>query len=177
MSLDREIEDLLAVEPSPEFVAKVRQRIAAEPAPRVWWLARHSLGEGGFSWRLAAAGAGFAVVVMAVMLWPEPKSATPAIAPAVAHDTRPVVSSSEAVVAAAPAPSHPRTFAPSNRSVSPVVMIQRDEAEAMNLLLTRVREGVLPDMTEALAVVDATGPEWIEIPPVVIEPIPSGEGE
>ena len=47
----------------------------------------------------------------------------------------------------------------------------------MNLLLTRVREGTLPDMAEALAAVDAAGPEWIAIPPVVIEPITTGEGE
>jgi hypothetical protein len=56
-------------------------------------------------------------------------------------------------------------------------LIQRGEAEALNLLLTRVREGALPDMTEALAAVDQAGPEWIDIPAVVIEPIATGEGE
>jgi hypothetical protein len=30
-SFDREIESLLAVEPSPEFVARVRARVAEEP--------------------------------------------------------------------------------------------------------------------------------------------------
>ena len=32
-SLDREIESLLAVEPSPEFLARVRTRVAQEPEP------------------------------------------------------------------------------------------------------------------------------------------------
>jgi hypothetical protein len=165
MSLDREIEDLLAVDPSSEFVARVRQRLAAEPAPRAPW----------FSWRLAAAGAGFAVVVTAAVLWPEPPPVTPAIETTAAQRAEPVAAVPGSVDA--PAPSRLRPLPPSNRSALPVVLIQRDEAEAMNLLLTRVQEGTLPDMTEALATVDAAGPHWIEIPPVVIEPIATGEGE
>jgi len=34
--LDREIERALAVDPSPEFAARVRLRIASEPAPGLW---------------------------------------------------------------------------------------------------------------------------------------------
>jgi len=58
-SFDREIESLLAVEPSPEFVARVRARVAEEPEPRRWWT----------SWTLAVAGA-VAVVILAVIAWP-----------------------------------------------------------------------------------------------------------
>lgn len=167
MSLDREIEDLLAVDPSPEFVAKVRQRVAVEPAPRLWW----------FSWRLATAGAGLAALATAALLWPDSRPAPPATVPPVARHAGPVAVASEPDAAPAPAPSHPRTLARSNRLASPVVLIQQKDAEAMNLLIARVREGAMPDMTEVLAAVDATGPEWIAIPDVVIEPIPSGEGE
>ena len=45
--IDQEIRDALKVEPSPEFLARVRTRIANEPAPSAWrW-----------SWTFAAAGA------------------------------------------------------------------------------------------------------------------------
>ena len=86
------------------------------------------------------------------------------------------VAVSEAGRAADPPSHHPASATPNRRASSPV-LIQRDEGAAMRLLLTRVREGTLPDMGESLAAVDATGPEWIAIPPVVIEPIAMGEGE
>jgi hypothetical protein len=35
-TLEREIESLLAVDPSPEFLARVRTRLAEEPAPSRW---------------------------------------------------------------------------------------------------------------------------------------------
>jgi hypothetical protein len=37
-SLDSDLQALLAVEPSPEFVPRVRTRVANEPEPRAWWL-------------------------------------------------------------------------------------------------------------------------------------------
>jgi hypothetical protein len=175
MSLDREIEDLLAVDPSPGFVVKVRQRIAQEPAPAASW----------FSWRLATAGAGLAIVGVAVLLWPTSAPLAPtasttnaAIAPiAPIAPLAPATSASAAVATAVGKPSPSRTLAPSNHSASTPVLIQRDEARAMELLLRRVSDRTLPDMTEALAAVDAAGPTWIEIPAVVIDPIPQGEGE
>ncbi len=56
--IDDEIKDALNVDPSPEFLARVRTRIANEPAPPAW--------RG--SWTLAAAGAMAAVVVVAVIV-------------------------------------------------------------------------------------------------------------
>ena len=110
MSLDREIEDLLAVEPSPEFVVKMRQRIAAEPAPSSWWL----------SWRPVTAGAGLAAVVAATLLWP---SATPdaprdggASAPAMNQASAPPREADEAPV---DTPSPSRAPAVPNRRAAP----------------------------------------------------------
>jgi hypothetical protein len=100
-----------------------------------------------------------------------------ASAPTRDEGTAPVASTLAAGTRSVETPSHHRTPAAPNRQAASPVLIRRDEATAMNLLLTRVREGTLPDMTEALAAVDATGPEWIAIPPVVIEPIATGEGE
>ena len=56
--IDDEIKDALNVDPSPEFLACVRTRIAKESAPPAW--------RG--SWTLAAAGAMAAVVVVAVIV-------------------------------------------------------------------------------------------------------------
>jgi hypothetical protein len=178
MSLDRELEDLLAVDPSPEFVAKVRLRIAAQPPPASWWPL----------WRPATVGVGIAVVVAAGLLWPSAAPVAPRDGKASAPTDGTSARRSEAHTASVPstlaagsasvdAPSRQRAPAAPNRQAAPPVLIRRDEATAMNLLLTRVRDGTLPDMTEALAAVDAAGPEWIEIPPVVIEPIATGEGE
>ena len=169
MSLEREIEDLLAVDPSPEFVAKVRQCIAAEASPSPRWL----------SWRHATAGVGLAAVVGTALLWPSAGPVAPrdseAIAPVVQQRSAPTNEASVAPIASAPSPR--RASAAANRQAPPPVLIERNEARAMNLLLTRVREGTLPDMAEALAAVDATGPEWIAIHPVVIEPIATEGGE
>lgn len=60
-ALDRELDAALDVEPSPEFVARVRTRLAEIPEPSPW--------RGG--WRLAAAGFAVPVVVavLAGVLW------------------------------------------------------------------------------------------------------------
>jgi len=58
--IDEEIRDALTVEPSPEFLARVRTRLASEPAPSAWrW-----------SWTFAAAGALAAAVIVAVVWSP-----------------------------------------------------------------------------------------------------------
>ena len=61
--IDQEIRDALKADPSPEFLARVRTRIASEPAPSAWrW-----------SWTVAAASARAAAVAIAVMVSrPEP---------------------------------------------------------------------------------------------------------
>jgi hypothetical protein len=64
--LDREIESLLAVEPSPEFVARVRTRVAQEPEQGRW----RSV------WMFAVAGT-VAVVIVAVIAWPSREPAPP----------------------------------------------------------------------------------------------------
>ena len=54
--IDREIERALAVDPSPEFLARVRARIASEPVPAAW----------GWPPLVAAAGAVVGVIVVVV---------------------------------------------------------------------------------------------------------------
>jgi hypothetical protein len=68
--LDRELMAALAVEPSADFRARVRMRIAAEPEPASFPLAVRSLGTGGTlgTLTLAAAGIGATAVGLAVVL-------------------------------------------------------------------------------------------------------------
>jgi len=56
-NVDQELQRALEVEPSPEFLARVRMRIADEPSPRRW----------GFTWVFAAAAAAAAVIVAVVL--------------------------------------------------------------------------------------------------------------
>jgi hypothetical protein len=56
--IDRELASALSIEPSPEFRARVRARIASEPAPRSWYL----------QWRVAGVGVGAVAVAMALVL-------------------------------------------------------------------------------------------------------------
>ncbi len=168
MSLDREIEDLLAVDPSSDFVAKVRRRVAAEQVLAASWL----------SWRLVPLSAGLVAALAAVVLWPstptEPVAPSFADAGRVGKSTTTAGSAPDAPLASV-APRAPTT----QHAIAPPaeVLVSPQEAAAFELLLTRVREGQLPDMTESLAVVDAIGPEWIAIAPLVIDPIPQAEGE
>lgn len=59
-ALDREIQAALDVDPSPAFLARVRQRVAVEPAPAAWWRGPRVVS-------LVAAGAFVAAVIA---LWP-----------------------------------------------------------------------------------------------------------
>ena len=192
MNLDREIEDLLAVDHSPEFLAKVRRRIATEPPPAAAW----------FSWKVLPIAAGAATVVIAVLLWPasEPLRVAPA-----AQSTEPVAEPVARTLASPPArspappiaPSHPlapvgqRRAGPRTRlrplgygvqalargtGATPVLVSDR-ESHAFDVLLARVEEGSLPDMGDSLTASNATGPPWIEIVPVAIDPIAQAEGE
>ena len=78
-ALEREIESLLAVDPSFEFVARVRTRLASEPAPSSW----------GWSLGFGVAGAAAAVVLSAVLIAPWIRS-TPTDIPRQATVTRDV---------------------------------------------------------------------------------------
>jgi hypothetical protein len=58
MTIDQELQQALDVDPSPEFLARVRTRIASEPVPRQW----------GLSWMFAAAAAATVIVVAVVVM-------------------------------------------------------------------------------------------------------------
>ena len=81
-ALDRELAAALAVDPSPEFTARVRARVAREPAPSVWRLPR-----------LMLAAAALAVIVVAALSVGRVDRTEVVVsrAPAVAPPVRPAV--------------------------------------------------------------------------------------
>jgi hypothetical protein len=145
-ALDRELAAALSVEPSPEFRARVRARIVAEPAPSSSWQ----------WWGLAVAGA-LAAAGMVVFTLPRAK--------AVAQPDR-VEARTVPAEAARPAPRAdvvtkptPATARVEKGSVSaePEVLIDTYEARAIRALVDRARG------------------EQIELTPLVVAPPPMME--
>jgi hypothetical protein len=186
MSLDREIEALLAVDPSPDFVARVRQRVTAEPAPATWW----------WSWRVASAGAALAAITLAATLWPAdiaPTSApggpsTSATDAATADET---VATAIRDTASAPtterriAQTVDRTIAPAVKAriapttntgiAPPELVLSAEEQRAFALLIMAIEDDELPEVPAQEAAI--AGPAWIHIEPVAITPIADAGAE
>ena len=167
--IDRELASLLSVEPSPEFRARVRARIAVEPLPRPWYL----------QWRAAEAGAAAAAIVAGVAIMrvgpvPQPTPTAPLVdngqaAPMRTDDPTPAQTPHDGSVAARRSSSN-----------SPEVVIDRTAARGLQQLDALVREGRVQ-----LVFDDEPGlQEDIVVAPIVIEPItvttlsePSGDAE
>lgn len=123
-ALEQEIEALLSVQPSPEFVARVRSRVAEEPASGWRW-----------RWPVAAVATTVAAVAIGVALWRPAEtttrstSATPPTSAAPPASTAPAASTAPPRVAARtdnrrPVISPPRDVAivaPLNRDVARIV--------------------------------------------------------
>jgi hypothetical protein len=166
-SLDREIESILAVEPSPEFLARVRTRVAEEPGPSAW------------RWRWTFAFAGVAVaMIVAVVVWQARQTAPSSDAPVQTSQL------AERVTASAPAAvevEHPRTSrraAPTIRAretVSLVPLISADDARAFDMLLSTIRQDdvvlvLRDDMPDS-----ALSASALAVAPITIEPVPVPE--
>lgn len=185
-ALEREIEAALGVDPSPEFLPRVRARIASE-----------RMQEGGLwatSWRWA--GVAVAVATVAVIaVWtlrdpsPAPREAritppsevaAPSIQPERPEPSRAAspVEARRAVSAPAirMASSDPRPVA----AVQPEVLISADEAAALTQLFTaignrRIEASALPDLQSALK--PPAPIEEIALDPITISPLAALEGE
>ena len=172
-SLDREIESLLAVESSPEFLARVRARVAEEPLPRRWRASS-----------MFASAAAVAAVVVALMAWPasEPAPSRPALVepPHIADAGPAIVSApvtqpspvpkpvSVSAGAAVPAPDRAIDIA------LPEVVIAGNEVEAYTALVASIRQSrfeaavpAAPDPDTPLEVKELPPVEPLEIEPIV----------
>ena len=168
-SLDREIELAVAVEPSPEFLARVRTRIAAEPEPSAWRLSFEPLAG------VAIVGIVLAIVVPQFM---REEAARPQVmhspvvdvpAPAVEARTMPRAARGGAPRAArvtVERAESPRTLP---LQLSPVLFSEEDR-RAFAWFVTSVADGSVPaEAVQALGDEDMTSRA---IAPLVIDPLP-----
>ena len=198
-ALEREIETALAVDPSPEFLAGVRLRIASEPVSSAWRI----------PW-VFAAGAMALVIVMAVVAFrpdrkpnqastgrvavattvvtktalpPVPPTVPPSVAAAVVEGW---TASGQSAARVAPTRSGGARFVrgPSTRrSMDPEVLVSPDEAAGLRRLIAAVRDGRI-DFTSLLiespqATAALQPPSEISVSPITIEPLEpltTGEG-
>jgi hypothetical protein len=180
-SLDREIESLLASEPSPEFLARVRTRVAQEPEPGRWRA----------SWMFAAATA-IAAVVVALIAWPSsevtPASHAPIERPRMAEAAPAVVSSS---VSSQPVrrPVAVKVVAAVERDRAididlPQVVIAENEVNTFTSLVASLRQSrfdvavpVAPNPDAPLEIKELAPVEPLEIEPIVRVAVLQTEGE
>ena len=183
-ALDREIESILATEPSAEFLARVRARVADEPVPGVWRA----------PWMFAMAGT-LAVAIVALAVWPSPevtpKSNATAEPPRVADSAR-TVPAPPAAVAQTPRlpPSSPRSVTIAverTRRIDidlPDVVIADNEVNAYTALVARIRRSrfdaavpALPNPDAPLEIRELPPVEPLEIEPIVKLAALQAEGE
>ena len=155
MTIDQELRAALSVEPSPEFVARVRTRIANQPQPRgwrIWWL---------------AAPAAAAVVMLAALFVSRPATVVDSQGvPLLESRTLPAVMAPN--VAAPKLQVHePATPQVARAKPESEVMIDRAEANALRRLVFGPPLNIdQPYVGTTLAA--------IEITPLSIEPLPIG---
>ena len=166
-ALEREIESLLAIEPSPEFLARVRTHIANEPEPSRWRLA----------WVVVPAmGACIVVFATVMVMWsrPEPvvpvQAVTPRPAPPTIVEREPPVE--------VPRVADPRGSAGTGTSRQrladpfPEVMVSEDERRAFANLLLAVQQERLPVLVRAEdEIEEPLMPAPLEIEQLTIEPL------
>jgi hypothetical protein len=147
--LDRALASALDVEPRADFQARVRVRVAAEPAPS-FWLA---------TWRMAAGAAAVAVIAVAVTFWngsdrqpvgDERQIGTVARGPVAPEE--PVLSASAepappVVRVAPPSRAGGRAAAPAPAVVElPAPVISPEDAGSVALLAASARQGIAADL-------------------------------
>ena len=179
----------LSIEPSPEFAAKVRQQIDAEPARRGWNM---------WAWTSVVATCGIAIVAGALwmrsggeVLSPGVVTTEPSPVPSIAqHMTTtptPTGPTTTTTASNANATNHSGVAARATTRPAAVVaavtkpelevLVPMDQMDAIRRLMASVRTGAVKDMPASSSAVDPdTGelikPKPIEIPLITIEPLP-----
>jgi hypothetical protein len=154
--LTREIDALMDVHPSPEFIARIRTRVDGEPIRSGW-----------FGTRLlacASVAACLGAFIVTWANWPERReeSRAPLVA-AIPTSAAPIERQSKPPVIAMAAP----------RSESVRVLVSPAEAAGLRYLVSALRDGrvdpeVLPDTSE-----DLGPPMPLVIEPIIVEPLVS----
>jgi hypothetical protein len=161
---DQEIREALKVDPSPEFLARVRTRIASEPAPSAWrW-----------SWGVAGVCATGAMVLIAVVL-SRPTQERPS-APDVAQAFPPLRATESGALrrfgrgGAAAARANARLKPPATMTATPAILIDPAETLALRQLIAGVRNGWV-DLSAAQRSTTPTPMDLEPVADIVIAPI------
>ena len=180
-SLDREIQSALAVDPSPEFLARVRTRVASELPGRAWRLipSRWS-----FEPLVAVSVLGVVIAIVVPAWMREPSVPAIRLKPdtTAADRTKPDAIDTT-VRQREPAQTVRAKRDPAFRSVRRVrlqpdqtdaspfreVLVSADEARMFNAIVAQVGAGRLPELPQAAALSEPPAP--IEVPELVIEPL------
>jgi hypothetical protein len=179
-ALDGEIARALAVDPSPEFVARIRQCVASEPAPTAWR----------FSWTVYAGGlaAAAAIALVVVSRGTQPAMVSPAARAIPAIGRLPHVTSAlgrtthdAAIRSILPSPAVP-SVARREPASDPEVIVDVREANALRALIagaSHERVDAAPLVALLAEMAAPLQPSEIVVSPITIEPLvpdPGGEG-
>jgi hypothetical protein len=169
LPIERDLREALAVDHSPEFGARVRARIAEEPA-------RVDRRFGFWFWMPIAAAA-LATVALAVMMWPSHRGVGAARADVLASRSFGANPASLSSKAASPTIAHVDTPSIRPRTdrvghAEPEILISPSESRAILNLIAGIRSGridpaSLPKPTPAVD---------LDIPPIVIAPLRAVDG-
>jgi hypothetical protein len=180
-ALDREIREALAVDPSPAFLPRVRQRISSDSAAP-----RHT------RWVLAMAAA-IGAIVIAVLIWapsrgPEASLSGPSTAGkpgtqggSVAPRTSAPAAATRATASASQAsgsrtgrdrPSQPPEPPSSINAAFPEVIVSDVQVQAIRRLVTEAREALQPEPA-AILTRAAESNHGIDLPPIHFAQVPA----
>ena len=178
--LDRELDAALGIEPSPEFVARVRTRIASEPEPSRWYPSA------GFSrtfeplMAVAIVGVVLAVVIPKFMRGDDlPKPAvTTVTGDAGGHVVRQTPSAQEVTPIGVSATRRASRAVPTAMNELPLHLSQPvfsdDDRRVYLQFIAAVEDGRVPPVTEPAAAThdDAASSAELRIEPLAIDPLP-----
>jgi hypothetical protein len=206
-AIEREIAQALAVEPSPEFVARVRMRIASEPPPRRVWA----------TWMPVMAGATAVAAAVAIAIVAPWRGSPVRLKPDTITDVRLKPDTTEKIVASAtstvpsatstavasgfsrtktlqaeaqvrlkPDPTEKIVASGFSRTVTePEVLVPQAEIDMYRRLIARARASspaalveAPPEIVASEIVADVQPPPELTIEPIKIDPItPQSSGE
>jgi hypothetical protein len=187
--LDRTLDAALGVDPSPEFLARVRNRVATEPTRTPWLGTWRHVDAWGMAGLGAAAGT---ALVVATLVWPRPPDLPPAVGGQSAGTAPPVpveavtppakpgqgLNSPEQGMRPRPAVAAARPSA--QAAVNAEVVVAPAEAAALRTLFANVSQGhVAPSWLPDLAA--PSGPlepiDAIDVAPIAVNPLRPIEAE
>jgi len=182
-ALDRELEAALGVEPSPEFLARVRTRVTSEPEGPGWRLADVVTGPSRIGqmrvvdplWGVAIVGIVLAVVVPQLMREDRPgvRSVPVATAAAPRQVERSAEATPDLVVDSGVRTARPRqTAEPLKQLTLSPVLFSDDDRNALALLVGAVGAGRVPPLPVSDEAADQSREmRELRIEPLAIEPL------